>query len=184
MEEPRDEEPGAKEDRERFEQLYRRFAGDVLAYALRRAAPEAAQDVLADTFLVAWRRLEAVPEDPLPWLFAVARRTLATQRRSESRRSALLEKLSREPRQPPSQGIGESQLLAALGRLPEREREALLLVAWEELRGAEAAVVLGCSPVAFRIRLHRARRRLARELDAKEEGARLTAIDLPVRELD
>lgn len=178
-----DEGANAGDDRERFEQLYRRYASEVLAYTLRRAPPEAAQDAVADTFLVAWRRLDAVPQRPLPWLLGVARRTLATQRRSQHRRTALVDKLRREPTEHQStQAADESRVLAALERLPERE--ALMLTAWEELNSSEAASVLSCSPIAFRLRLHRARRRLARELEAEQEGARLRRIELPVRELN
>jgi DNA-directed RNA polymerase specialized sigma24 family protein len=74
---------------ERFEGLFRENYPLVRAYALRRAAPEAAQDVVADTFLVAWRRLEDVPDDALPWLYGIARRVLANQRRSADRSAAL-----------------------------------------------------------------------------------------------
>jgi RNA polymerase sigma factor (sigma-70 family) len=155
--------------RARFEELYRAHARAVLAYALRRTPRSAAQDVAAETFLVAWRRLDDVPHDALPWLLGVARRTLANERRGTARRNALVERLAQEARTiivvddaPP--------VLEALQRLPEPEREVLRLATWEGLDAGAAGRVLGCSPGAFRLRLHRARRRLRRELAALERS--------------
>jgi RNA polymerase sigma-70 factor (ECF subfamily) len=153
--------------------LFREHYPLVRAYALRRAAPDAAQDVIADTFLVAWRRLEDVPEDALPWLYATARRVLANQRRSASRSAALEARIAAEG--PPAASIEAADSVAdaevvwqALARLSERSREALMLVGWEGLSGARAARAAGCSRAAFAVRLHRARARLADELAALE----------------
>jgi RNA polymerase sigma-70 factor (ECF subfamily) len=151
-------------------ELYARHGRAVLAFALRRTSdPEDAADAVAETFLVAWRRLAVVPPEPDArlWLFAVARRTLANQRRGRSRRTALAERLALdvaaafEPRA--RDGEGEA-LMAALARLDVEDRELLLLIGWEELTPAQAARVLGITPVAARARLHRARRRLRAEL--------------------
>lgn len=122
---------------------------------------------MSETFLVAWRRLDAVPEDGLPWLLGVARRVLANQRRGEGRHAALIDRLaSTMPRarvvEPAEDALGP--LGDALASLPAAEREALLLVAWEELEPRRAARVVGCSPAAFRARLYRARRRLVARL--------------------
>jgi RNA polymerase sigma factor (sigma-70 family) len=160
---------------ERFERLFREHYPLVRAYALRRAAPDAAQDVVADTFLVAWRRLEDVPDDALPWLYATARRMLANQRRSASRGAALAERLATSAAADVSpdaaEGVADAQLVRlALGRLSERSREALMLVAWEGLSGERAARAAGCSQAAFAVRLHRARARLAHELAALAGG--------------
>lgn len=84
---------------DRFEALYARHFGDVLAYTLRRAPRALAQDATAETFLVVWRRLDDVPDNPLPWLLAVARKSLANQRRSAHRQHVLIERLAAEPRQ-------------------------------------------------------------------------------------
>jgi RNA polymerase sigma factor (sigma-70 family) len=156
----------------RFEALFDRNYQYVLAYAMRRADRQVAEDVAAETFTIAWRRLGAVPADELPWLYGVARRTLANQRRGDRRRSALLAKLRDEarPRNAPTDladRIGErAEISAALGRLSERDREALQLVAWEGLETRRAARAAGCSSGAFAVRLHRARRRLVKELAA------------------
>jgi RNA polymerase sigma-70 factor (ECF subfamily) len=141
----------------------------VLAYALRRAPREDAADVVAETFLVAWRRLDEVDErSTLPWLYAVARRVLLSQRRATRRQQAIAERMAATEWSgvPESSGapVGWQPLLDALAGLSEREREVLMLSAWEELSGSEAARVLGCSATAYRIRLHRARRRLREHL--------------------
>ena len=149
----------------RFETLYRNHVGAVAAYALRRASREVAEDVVADTFLVAWRKLDRVPDKPLPWLYAVARRTLANHRRSAARRESLASRLQLEFRTIPPNPV-DLGFLDALRSLRADDREVLMLVAWEGLTATEAAEALGCSPVACRIRLHRARKRLAGALEA------------------
>jgi len=161
--------PGNAHDRdaERFEELFRRHHRAVAAYARRRAPGDASDDVVASTFLVAWRRLDEVPAESLPWLLAVARNVIATQQRGSRRRGALRLRLEHADGSatPPSLEEPAGRVAAALGRLPANDREAITLVAWDGLRPAEAATVLGQSPAAFRVRLHRAKRRLRRELD-------------------
>jgi RNA polymerase sigma factor (sigma-70 family) len=148
------------------EELFRRHATDVLAYALRRSPPAGADDVVSEVFLVAARKLCDVPEDePLLWLYAVARRALANQRRSERRREALhgaLVVLRRDA--PAAHADVGSALLDALAALNPRDREVLMLSAWEGLSAREAAVVLGCSEAAVHQRLSRARSRLSAQL--------------------
>ena len=160
---------------DRFEGLFREHYPLVRAYALRRAAPDAAQDVVADTFLVAWRRLDDLPHDPLPWLYATARKVLANQRRTASRSNALAERIAAAGSAASSgdaaDSVADAELVRlALARLSDRSREALMLVAWEGLSGARAAWAAGCSTAAFAVRLHRARARLANELEALESG--------------
>jgi RNA polymerase sigma factor (sigma-70 family) len=159
----------------RFEGLFRENYPLVRAYALRRAAPEAAQDVVAETFLVAWRRLDDVPDDALPWLYGVARRVLANQRRSVDRGAALEQRLAGATvsggSPDPGERMADAELLRlAMDRLSEHSREALMLVAWHGLSGARAARAAGCTKAAFAVRLHRARARLAAELAALEAG--------------
>ena len=157
----------------RLERLYDDHGEAVLRYALRRTDADTAADVLADTFLVAWRRIDRVPAAARPWLLGVARRVLANQRRGERRRLKLIARLAAEPAPVPA---GAGDVPTALRRLAPRDREALMLVHWDGLTSGEAAEVVGCSPLAFRSRLHRARRRLAAELDpadVPEEGGAL-----------
>jgi RNA polymerase sigma-70 factor (ECF subfamily) len=160
----------------------------VRAYALRRAAPDAAQDAVAETFLVAWRRLDDVSEDPLPWLYGTARRVLANQRRSAARGVALEQRLSGATAAdvPPDLGdsVADAELVRlALGGLSDRSREALMLVAWEGLDGARAARAAGCSKAAFAVRLHRARAQLADAL-ASLEGSSPAASSPEPRSLE
>jgi RNA polymerase sigma-70 factor, ECF subfamily len=151
----------ADTDRERLEEMFRAYEPTVVAYMRRRGAADAVDDLVAETFLVAWRRLKDVPEQPLPWLLAVARRVLATHRRGHNRRRNLGERLmDTQPRSRPWEEDGEDRATAALARLSERDREALTLIAWEGLTPSQAATVLGEPPGRFRVRLHRATRRM------------------------
>ncbi len=159
-------------DARRFRSIYDRHAGPVTAYALRRCGADEAADVVAETFVVVWRRLAEVPPEPdtRPWLFGVARRVVANHARGRRRRTELGRKLAthlvdRFAEQPPVERLDElSSLGAALAQLPARDRELLLLVAWENLTPTEIATMTGTSAGAVRKRLHRARRRLARHL--------------------
>jgi RNA polymerase sigma-70 factor (ECF subfamily) len=147
----------------------------VLAYALRRSDDHAAaEEAAAETFVIAWRRLDAVPSDPLPWLLQTARRVLANQRRSARRRAAHgatvpLSSLSDlDPAPSIADRLAERDAFAhSFSALRPADREVLTLVAWDGLRPKEAAQVLGCSAAVFSVRLHRARRRLKRELAAR-----------------
>lgn len=164
----------------RFEQLFRRHHRAVVAYVRRRAAGEAVDDIVGETFLVAGRRLGHVPEPELPWLLGVARNVLATHRRAVFRRRALTLKLgssafgaSASPditSEVSASGDGvEDRLLSALANLSAKDREALILIAWDGLEPHEAAAVLSESPGTFRVRLHRARRRLRRLLEERAQ---------------
>jgi RNA polymerase sigma-70 factor (ECF subfamily) len=160
---------------ERFEALYREHFRRVLGYALARLEPERAKDAVAETFLVAWRRLSDVPSDPAPWLFGVARRVVAEQLRADSRRAALTERLAspgwQQPEHladPADQVAQRDTALTALAGLSDRDREALTLIAWHGLTAGQAAQALGVSNLSFAVRLHRARRRLASALAAAD----------------
>jgi RNA polymerase sigma-70 factor (ECF subfamily) len=157
----------------RFEALYREHGGAVRRYVRRRSEAQSADDVVADVFVVAWRRLGDIPDDPLPWLLGVARRVLANRHRGEARNHALQERVrSEQTRAAPARSPDEpaaTDVWDALAALSERDREALLLVAWEELTPARAARVLGVSANTFAVRLYRARRRFARALAAQSD---------------
>lgn len=172
-----------RDRRERFEEMYRQHDQRVLAYALRRAPAEVAKDAVADAFLAAWRRFDELPDDALPWLIAATRRTLSNHRRALGRQLAVAERLAREPlHQPEASTDGDAAAIrAALARLSADDREALTLLAWEGLSPTQAARALGCTASAFRVRLHRARRRLRAGLrEIEDRQVRLNA-DRPAR---
>lgn len=144
---------------QRFEQIYAEHRDAVRAYVRRRAPEDLVDDVVSDTFLVCLRKVDSVPAEPLPWLYAVARKTLANERRKRARVSHGPDVSAGEPAP-----VGDSALAEAFNALSERDREVLRLVAWEGLSLADAATVLGCSAVACRVRYHRAKSRLASRL--------------------
>jgi RNA polymerase sigma-70 factor (ECF subfamily) len=158
--------PAHGDPKGRFTAVYEAHYGAIHAYAARRVGPEAADEVAAETFLVAWRRLDALPAEPLPWLYGIARNMVARQQTAAGRRQHTEVALARErPAAPP--GFAEpddTALWKAWERLRPVDREVLALVAWEELSVAHAARVLGCAAPVFSVRLHRARRRLERLL--------------------
>lgn len=174
-------------DRERFTAFYDAHHDAVRDYALRRAERDLAEEVVAETFLTAWRRIDKVPAQPAPWLYGVARRILANKRRAAARGAALAarvgEQMSRdgEPVEDFSARLCRREdLRAALASLSARDRELLLLVAWEGLDEREVAVVLGCSAATVGVRLHRARRRFARAL-AEVDSVDDTAVQRDVK---
>jgi RNA polymerase sigma-70 factor (ECF subfamily) len=154
----------------RFEEIYSAMFHRILGYALRRCdCPEDAADVVAETFTIAWRRLDDVPagEPARLWLYGVARKVLANHRRGLVRRHdlslALAAEVAGHYEQRPDDGEF-AELGRVLRTLPDDDRELLMLVAWEGLDPGEIAQMLGCTRNAVRIRLHRARRRLVRGL--------------------
>ncbi len=171
----------AGDRRRRFDELYGANHRQVLGYLLRRTDnTDDAADVFAETFLIAWRRLDELPtgQQARMWLYGTARRTLANHRRGERRRTALADRLRADlahahqpPYQPPEFDGQLAEISSAYRRLPAPDRELLALVAWEGLDYGQIAAVLGCSRNAARIRLHRARRKLADEL-ARGQGHR------------
>jgi RNA polymerase sigma factor (sigma-70 family) len=144
--------------RERLEDLFRRHEPAVVAYLRRRAPADVVDDIVAET----WRRLDDVREPALPWLLGVARRVLSTHRRGDRRRQELDSRLAATQSRavPAWSEDGEERALVALATLSEKDREALTLIAWEGLTPQQAAVVLDEPAVRFRVRLHRAKRRI------------------------
>jgi RNA polymerase sigma-70 factor (ECF subfamily) len=154
-----------------FTRLYECHAEAVMRYALRRSDREMAEEVTAQVFLVAWRRRTALPDDALPWLYGVARRALADQRRGAARRHRLSERLRGVTVEDFSAlELRDGWLTDVLQRLSPGDREALLLRYWEELDPEQVARAMGCSRAAVAVRLHRARARLRRELDASGDA--------------
>jgi len=157
--------------RSRFEAVAAAVAEPVHRFALRRTDPETAKDVVADTLLVAWRRLDDIPPGvELPWCYAVARRCLANAERSARRQRGLVARITRldppETVLPQEPVLPDADLHRALAQLPGRDRELLRLWAWEDLAPREIAAVTGLSANAVSIRLHRARGKLAQALAA------------------
>ncbi len=176
---------GKKEDdaRRRFDVLYQTNHARISSYALRRASTEDAAEVVAETFLIAWRRLADVPkgDEARLWLYGTARRVLANQRRSEQRRSNLRIRLGLErPPQPRElfEREGVDRTWQALARLPRRQQDLLGLIAWEELSVPELAKALGCSENAAKLRVHRAKHRLRSQI-ARERAPR-RAMEAPI----
>jgi len=178
-------EPATSDNAVRFEELWESYAHRISAYATRHVGPNAAQEIVADTFLVAWRRLKDVPNDALPWLIVVARNTISVARRSERRAHTLefaLAQLSAAAAPaavgPEAIMIERDTMLRGIAGLTEVEREALLLTSWDGLGAAQAAIVADCSTTAFHVRLHRARRRLAGLVD-EDEGPPTPSVPEP-----
>jgi RNA polymerase sigma-70 factor (ECF subfamily) len=163
-----DSNPG--ERAERFRQVFETCFQPLLVYARRRSDATAADDIVAETFLVAWRRLEDVPKDhPLPWLYSVAHKSLGNYWRGRGRQERLTSLLGSLRAVPEYTDASRDPdpVLVALGELSQTDQEVLRLATWEELTNSEIAVVLGCSENAAALRLSRARRRLRRELTSK-----------------
>ncbi|MCG5220889.1 sigma-70 family RNA polymerase sigma factor [Streptosporangium sp. KLBMP 9127] len=150
---------------ERFTNLYDRHYRNVLGYALLRAESALAEDLVSETFLVAWRRLDDLPEPPLPWLLGVTRNLLRNQRVKRFHSDELvvrLAQLSTFVEGDVAERVANRQeALAVLAGLREQDVEAVVLASWYGLTPAEAAEVVGCSARTYNVRLHRARRRLA-----------------------
>ena len=158
-----------KDQRElRFQRLYQANFRPVQAYAVNRlGTPDDVPDVVAEVFTTAWRRLADIPPPPGDrlWLYGTARRVIARRHRSASRLRNLVGRLAAEryptaQLQASGQDPARDQVLVAVAELKPADREALLLVHWEQLSYAEAAQVLGCSANAVGIRVHKAKARL------------------------
>ena len=164
---------------DQFRSLFNEHYPVVARYVLARGYQAAdADDLIAATFEVAWRRLDAVPpdRDAVPWLLTVARNLSRNAFRKTQRELAVLDRLaSREPAQTATTGeelFDWGEVRAALGALKALDRDLILLVAWDGLTPTEAGEVLGLRPVTARSRLHRARQRLAQHLSARPVESR------------
>jgi RNA polymerase sigma-70 factor (ECF subfamily) len=175
------EQRDARDQRARFEALAHVVTQPLHRYLLRRADADQVDDILAETLLVLWRRIDDVPNlmapghapDPdavLPWCYGVARGCLANARRADRRRRSLLERLTRTVHDQPSTAAMDAdhtELHAALAQLRALDREIVLLWAYEELTPSRIAEVTGLTANAVSIRLHRAKKRLAAHLERK-----------------
>jgi RNA polymerase sigma-70 factor (ECF subfamily) len=160
--------------RRRFEALFEANYSRVFSFSLRRTGDrDLAEEIVAETFLIAWRRLKDLPSEPLPWLFGTARRVLANHARYTKRRSRHGPMVPLEYAEigDPSSSLADQvadrqAFVTAFAAIRAADREVLALVGWDGLSSREAAEVLGCTTTAFSLRLHRARRRLLKEMAA------------------
>jgi RNA polymerase sigma-70 factor (ECF subfamily) len=161
---------GPPVDREAvFVAMFDAYYPKIVAYVWGRLGPDAADEAVADTFITAWSNFDKVPDEPLIWLYGIARGAIANHRRRLQRRARLHDRVralsSERTRSDPAEvAVWRSSFATAVAHLSELDKEALRLALWEGLPAAEAAAVLGCSTTAYKVRLHRARQRLRRFL--------------------
>jgi RNA polymerase sigma-70 factor, ECF subfamily len=167
---------------QRFRALYDAVYVDLLRFVRRRVHPTHAEDIVGDVMLVAWRRLDDLPADlsaARAWLFGAARKTLQNSRRREGRQDAVAVRLaevapvSADAGQSPEAIADRVDIATAWPRLSAVHQEAIVLAVLDGLTAPEAALVLGVSPAAFRLRLSRARRSLRRHIEASHSDGRL-----------
>ena len=151
----------------RFAEVFQNL-GSIVRYAAARGSRDP-EGIAAEVMTIAWRRLPTLPaDDPRPWLFVTARNLLMAERRRTGRQAPLDEHHAETPA--PEAESGDPAVTAALMQLRSADRDALLLVSWDDLTPAQAARVAGITPVAFRVRLYRARRRFEQALSAQRGG--------------
>ena len=183
------------ERQERFRALYESTRPRLIAYALRRTSfAEDAADVIAETFAIGWRRLDEIPpgEASVLWLYGTARRVIANHHRRTRSRLELVARIGVELEAVRSTSIESADhaiaARLALDRLSDDDRELLMLAGWEGLDSAQLACVLGCTPAAARLRLHRARSRLVNDMTEleiwKKQEARIRHSPVRKREPD
>jgi RNA polymerase sigma factor (sigma-70 family) len=155
--------------RVRYEALFAEVYEPLQRYVRRRCGSADVDDVVAETLVVVWRRIDQVPaEAPVAWTFGVARRILANQRRSTGRRLRLIDRVRRTQETLPAHDVDDTELTEALDRLTSDDREILHLWAWEQLPPREMAVVLDITANAASLRLHRAKGRLAEAMGRQD----------------
>lgn len=172
-----------------FRRVFAEHQRAVYAYCLRRTNPDDALDAAAEVFLTAWRRRDAMPDGPLPWLYGIARNVVAHQWRGNRRRRrlglqarALIGQGPESPEAVVVQREEYAQVLAALGRLRSPDQEVLRLAAWDELPHPMIADLLGCSVNAVDQRIHRAKRRLAKQYRSLARNSSAVGASAPATE--
>ncbi len=163
-----------------FQRLYERTCSRIYGYLRRRCPEPDCEDVIAEAYLTAWRHFAELPPDPVPWLIRAARNALSNHLRSMARRDRLALEASRlqQVAGPDSanQAVARADLLTALAKLSEADREVLLLAGWDELDSAGIGIAMGISPSTARARLSRARKRLGRVYNAMAERPQPTPL--------
>ncbi len=161
---------------QQFTALYDAYYSQIYGYAVSRTDHQRADEIVSDTFTTVWRRLDDVPDPPLPWLLGVARNVAREQARRSARRvsaeirvqtwTSAMNPVAIDPADEVTDRAG---VLAALARISDDDREVLTLIAWHGLSPTEAAQVIGCTPATYSVRLHRARGRLQRAMALDDE---------------
>jgi len=154
-----------------FTALYRLHYDDLLRFVRRRADEAAVDDIVAETFVTAWRRRTELPDEVRPWLFTTARHIMMNANRGAQRQEALAVKLgsAAEPTAELSHD-DHIDLRDAWHALSDSDQEILALGVWEDLPQSEAAAVIGCTRSAYAMRLTRAKRRLAELLGVSSDS--------------
>ncbi|MFI9761251.1 RNA polymerase sigma factor [Streptomyces sp. NPDC051963] len=170
-----------RQRRARFEGLAQVVTEPLHRYLVRRSALDMVEDVLSETLLVLWRRIDQVPgvrngslpdrDEVLPWCYGVARGCLANARRADRRRLRLVERLIGVQQEPPAVATDHGDLHAALDALGELDREVIRLWAWEELAPRQIAEATGMTSNAVSLRLHRAKKKIAEQLQSGRKNA-------------
>lgn len=178
-----------RDEAETFRRIFEDHFDDLWRFARRRCeSPSDADDIVAETFAVAWRRRVDIPEAARLWLFGVARHVLSNQHRSTVRRDRLHRRLIHHHRLgvggDPADQVDDGTLRGAVARLGADDREILIMRCWDGLAVQEIATLLGCSPNAASLRLHKARHRLADHLGRKEGGCSGQVIGDPLARRD
>jgi RNA polymerase sigma-70 factor (ECF subfamily) len=170
--------PELPEGDDAFESVVRDAGPAMLAYARRRVDPDTAEDVVAEALLVLWRRRHEITrrtrDEEIAWAVGITRGCLANARRSARRHLSLVGRLASLERPPPihaPSSFDDEELHVALGSLRQEDQELLRLWAWDDLKPAQIAVVLGTTPDVVSVRLHRAKKRLSALLAARSESA-------------
>jgi RNA polymerase sigma-70 factor, ECF subfamily len=162
---------GRASDSEAFSALFERHYAVVWRFVARRAWPDAVDDVVAETFLAAWRRYDDLPSDELPWLLNAAGKCLANHRRAATRAESLKERLASQSTPVRADATTQSSerdaLVHAFASLSDTERALLMLTDWDGLPAGRAARALGISPATASARIYRARRKLRAALAAE-----------------
>jgi RNA polymerase sigma-70 factor (ECF subfamily) len=175
-----------RRDRDWLDSLFADHHRAVLVYATRRVPAADADDVLAEVFATAWQHRERIPEPPLPWLYRTASHHVLHVYRARGRRDSLAERLAAEPSssvtdhaEQVAQGLDDKARVArAMAALTPQDAEILRLASWEQLDTDEIAYVLGCSRAAAKVRLHRARRRIAARLEQPATTTSMTSLEV------
>ncbi|HEV3266794.1 MAG TPA: sigma-70 family RNA polymerase sigma factor [Acidimicrobiales bacterium] len=146
----------------RFEALFRENYSQLFQYVARRVPTAQIDDVVAASFVVAWRKFEKAPIHPtLPWLLRIASYEISNHRRSTRKWNNVISfEVSGEPPSSTSPDLDETEVVAALSRLSPADQEILRLIHWDALTRAEVAAALRLTPNATNVRYHRALRRL------------------------